>query len=87
MQRRLSDTFNALWDNLKLKSPKSTGKTPARSRDWDRYIEWLWRHRVVEESIEDIAEAYPSPKGDGWDMTERAVGDGVKLAISTLGGI
>ena len=87
VQHRLRDTFNALWDNLKLKSPKSTGKTPARSRDWDHYIEWLWRHRVMGKSIEEIADAYPSPIDGDWPINKRAVNDGVKLAISTLGDI
>jgi len=87
VQEHLARRLDYLWTLLRLKNPKGRGLSAKRSQNWDRYVEWIWKHRVERLAPEDIAEKWPSPITEGFSMTPRAVQKGIDLATRSLGAI
>jgi hypothetical protein len=82
--KRLGRVFDALWRELRIPNPKGTARSTRRSEDWDRYLSWLWQHRIDGKPIDQIQGVESRTLPDEV-LSERAVRDGIALASRTLG--
>lgn len=82
-QGRALRLFNELWERLGLAEPKDRGRTPARSREWDRYLDWLWQYRVEGRRLEAIENA-DSPRSPDALVDTRAILRGIDRAVTAL---
>lgn len=81
---RLGRVFDALWRQLGIQNPKGTARSSRRGEDWDRYLSWLWQHRIEGKPVERIdgTESRTTPDEV---LSERAIREGIALATRALG--
>ncbi|MEZ4503004.1 MAG: hypothetical protein R3C39_10300 [Dehalococcoidia bacterium] len=81
IQQRALALLNNIWDRYRLSDPKTTGRSDARQRQWDRYLSWLWQERVEGHPIDSIDA--PSPTGPE-PVTPQTIGRGIDRALRAL---
>lgn len=81
---RAQAILDALWNKVELRKPKSTGRTETRSANWDRYLGWLWQHRVDGVQLVDLETEVGERDAEGF-VSLPAMSTGISRALAVLG--